>query len=134
MQTARLYVLLGLLLVVAGSAFFIFHKGGSAPRAELKVAKAETRAAQAEVQAVAASVKVSQDTAAQVDVQGAEVRQKAAAAKETIHEAISRDPAGTDPAGDAAVVREAEQAYDAAIRAACRVQRENSCDGAAATP
>lgn len=120
MNTAKLYAVLALALLLIGVVFFIFRQGGSAPRAEAKVAKTE-------VKMVTASVEVSKATAEKVDIQGAEVRQRAVTAKETIHEAIARDPAGVDPTADAAIVREAEQAYAAALRAACRVQRTSDC-------
>lgn len=110
----RLYLLLALIVAVGCLFGLAYCKGGSEPRKELKAARAET-------QAVTESATVSRDTAEQVDRQGAAVRERASRANEAINEAIT---AGDLGAADLVVMREADEAYRAALCAHRRVQRE----------
>lgn len=90
---------------------------------------AENKALQAQVRATSTSVQISRDTAAAVDLEAHETRERTAKAVEAIH-ATSSDP---DPAAAADVLRIAWEAHDRAIRAACRVQRTSDCPAAAGT-
>lgn len=87
---------------------------------------AENKALQAQVRATSTSVQISRDTAAAVDLEAHETRERTAKAVEAIH-ATSSDP---DPAAAADVLRIAREAHDRAIRAACRVQRTSDCPAA----
>lgn len=112
-----LYLALGIALLVLGSCLWI--KGGSKPRAALKVAKVEAKA-------VAKSNKISVETQTRVEVQGAEVRDRTSAAQEVVRDRIREVPMPVGPA-DADLLRVATEAHDRALRAACRVQRTDGC-------
>lgn len=88
---------------------------------------ADNKALQAQVKAANASAQVSRDTAAAVDLEAHETRERTAKAVEAIH-ATAANP---DPAGDTDVLRIAEEAHHRAIRAACRVQRTSDCPASA---
>ncbi|QDY47311.1 hypothetical protein [Stenotrophomonas maltophilia] len=88
---------------------------------------AENKALRAQVRATSTSVQISRDTAAAVDLEAHETRERTAKAVEAIH-ATSSD---SDPAAAADVLRIAREAHDRAIRAACRVQRTSDCPAAA---
>lgn len=84
---------------------------------------AENKALQAQARATSTSVQISRDTAAAVDLEAHETRERTAKAVEAIH-ATSSDP---DPAAATDILRIAREAHDRAIRAACRVQRTSDC-------
>lgn len=109
----------------------IYHLGGEAPREELEAAHDQIEALTDVAETVADSNEISRQTAARVDVTGAETRQRATQARERIIERVEADPV---PAGDVdpVVLHEAGEAYAAAVRAACRVQRTDDCPAPAA--
>ena len=111
----RILALLVLLALLIGLAYC---KGGSTPRKEAREARKETAA-------VVRSAEVSAGTAQGVDREGAAVRSRAVAADKVIEDA-TRTPA--DPAADARILREVDEAYAATVRARCRVQRTSDCD------
>lgn len=113
--------ILVLLLCVSG---WMYWRGGSAQ-------KAEVRALRAEATATAASVEISTETATKVDTQAHETRQRTAQAIETIRHEIEAAPVAAGPA-DLVGLRIAQEAYDRAIRASCRVQRTSDCPSPAA--
>ena len=105
---------------------YVYHQGGDAPRIELKASREEIQVRAQHAEAVAGSNEVSRDTAARVETTGAEIRQRAAEARERIIERVEAEPV---PAGaaDPAILHEAREAYAASIRATCRVQRTRDC-------
>ena len=123
-MTPRTYALLALLLALALFGGCNYFKG----RSDV-AAKVENKALRAESKAVAASAEISTSTATATDIRGHETRTRTALAVEAIH-ATAADP---DPAGDAAIVRVAQEAHERAIRAACRVQRTSDCPAPAGT-
>ena len=119
----RLTALLALLLAAGVMLGLAYCTGGSEPRKEAKAAKKE-------VAAVTKSAQISRETAERVDKQGAEVRQQAARAKEVIDEVIRT---GLSDA-DLYVMREADKAHAATVRARCRVQSTSECDAVSEAP
>lgn len=119
----RLYLLLALILGVGLLLGLTYCTGGSQSRGEAKAVKAENKR-------VAKSVQISRDAAERVDRQGAQVRERAKRAEESIDEAIRIG--GAEPsAADLYVMREADKAYRAALCANRRVQRADGGDDAA---
>lgn len=89
---------------------------------------AENKALQAQVRATSTSVQISRDTAAAVDLEAHETRERTAKAVEAIHATDAHpDPSSTDD-----VLRIAREAHERAIRAACRVQRTSDCPATSA--
>ena len=130
MKATLLVAALALALIAYGC---VHRHGGEVPRVELEVARSHVQAMQERAKAVDQSIGISRDTATRIDVAGAETRQHATPARDRILERIEVEPV---PAGssslDPVVVHEAGEAYAAAIRAACRVQRTGDCPSPAA--
>ncbi len=119
-----LYVALAIVIVAIGGC--LYFKGGSKSRAVAKTAKAE-------IKAVGESNKISRDTQANVEQQGADTRDRTQQAQEGIRERIQADPVVSGSA-DPDILRIAQEAHQRALRAACRVQRTSRCtDTAPAT-
>ena len=125
-MTIRQIVSLCLLVVLLSAGGWLYWKGGRD-----KGAKVEIKALKQEVKDVGASNATSRDTQRRVDVQGAETRDRTSKAQEAIRDRIQASPVADGPA-DADILRLATEAYQRAIRAACRVQRTSGCPEAAA--
>lgn len=109
---------LALVVVLAsiGGCYYLKGRGDSSTAAENTALRADARA-------TTASVQISSATAAEVDLEAHDTRSRTAAAVE----AINANPAHSDPAATADVLRLAREAHDRAIRSACRVQRTGDC-------
>lgn len=130
MRAALLVAGLALALLAYGC---VHRHGGQSPRAELEAARSDVQGLQERAKAVDQSVENSRDTATRIDVAGAQMRQHATQARDRILERIQVEPVPVGSSSpDPIVMHEVRQAYTAAIRAACRVQRTDDCAAPAA--
>ena len=126
MTTLRIYIAAALLAVLLAIGGWLYWKGGHD-----KAAKIENKALHQEAKDVAASNATSRDTQRRVDVEGAQTRDRTQEAQEAIRDRIQARPVADGPA-DPDVLRIATEAYQRALRAACRVQRTSGCAEASA--
>lgn len=102
-------------------------------RADFSQVKAEVRSYKKAATETKRSVEISKDTAARVDKESEDTRQRTARAVETIDAHITRDPVVAGPA-DPDLMRIAREAHSRAARAHCRVQRAGNCADTTAAP
>ncbi len=112
------------LVFVLLCAGLLYWNGGKAARKEAKAAKTE-------IKAVAKSNGISRRTQDKVEQEGAQSRRQADADEDKLDEDIRANPGDDAPVSDDGM-RIAQEAYERAVRAACRVQREGECPSAAA--
>ena len=120
-MTIRQIVSLCVLAVLLAIGGWLYWKGGHD-----KAAKIENKALHQEAKDVAASNATSRDTQRRVDVEGAQTRDRTQEAQEAIRDRIQARPVADGPA-DPDILRIASEAYQRALRAACRVQRTSGC-------
>ncbi|MGH8037087.1 MAG: hypothetical protein ACREPD_05030 [Stenotrophomonas sp.] len=123
-MTPRQYVQMAMVVVLLSMGGCYYLKG----RTDAATSH-ENKALQAQVRATGESVQISRDTAAAIDLDAHETRERTAKAVEAIH-ATAAHPA---PSSADDVLRIAREAHDRAIRAACRVQRTSDCPAATGT-
>lgn len=126
MSFLREYGRLILLLIVLAVVAFIYWKGQHDADT-----KHENKALRADNRAVSKSNKISRATQDRVGREGAATREQNDRDQRALDNATDTGAAG---AADDPGVRVAEEAYERAIRAACRVQRTSACDVASAAP
>lgn len=124
--TIREIVGIVLLLACLTWSGWIYWKG----RHDQKVG-GENKALKADAKATDKSVGISRATERRVDQQGAETREQARRDAEALDDDARANPGDDAPADDDGM-RVAQDAYDRAIRAACRVQRTSGCPDAPA--
>lgn len=108
--------LLAALVTIAG---LLYWRGGSHAREEARELRQEAKE-------TAKSNEISRGTQQRIGIEGYEIQKRAKADDRALRQGA--DPAAA-PADDGGM-RVAEQAHKAALRAACRVRGEKSCDGA----
>jgi hypothetical protein len=106
------------LMTIAG---LLYWRGGSE-------AREDNRELRQQAKETAKSNDISRGTQERIGIEGYEVQKRAKADDRSLREGAN--PAAP-PANDGGM-RVAEQAHKAALRAACRVRGEKSCDGAPA--
>jgi hypothetical protein len=124
--TVREAVGLALLVACLTLAGWLYWKGGH----DEKVG-GENKALKSDAKATGKSNKISRETQGRVEQQGAETREQARRDAEALDE-DARANSGDDAPADDDGMRVAQDAYDRAIRAACRVQRTSGCPDPAA--
>lgn len=120
----RLPEILICLFLLAGAGA-LYWSGGKESRKAVKVAKTE-------IKAVAKSNKISRATQAKVEQEGADTRRQADADEGKLDADIRANPVADDPVDDDGM-RVAQEAYERAVHAACRVQRASGCPDAPST-
>lgn len=115
--------LLGLIVLLAGAGW-VYWKGGKEPRQEVK---ALTQAAKD----TAKSNEVSRSTQERIGIEGYETQRQSDQRVGRVQDRI----AATPDAGqlDAGILRESREAWEAAVRSACRLQRTSDCPPASAS-
>ncbi|HEL7630532.1 TPA: hypothetical protein UL921_002363 [Stenotrophomonas maltophilia] len=108
-----------LLAALVTIAALLYWRGGSDARDEARELRQEAKQ-------TAKSNEISRGTQQRIGIEGYEVQKRAKADDRTLRQGA--DPAAA-PADDDGM-RIADQAHKAALRAACRVRGEKSCDGA----
>lgn len=108
--------LLAVLVTIAG---LLYWRGGSEAREDNRELKQQAKE-------TAKSNDISRGTQERIGIEGYEVQKRAKADDRSLREGAN--PAA--PPADDGGMRVAEQAHKAALRAACRVRGEKSCDGA----
>lgn len=114
--------LLAILVTIAG---LLWWKGGSAPRQEARELRGEAKA-------TAKSNEISRSTQQQIETEGYETQRQGERRAARVQERIAASPDSSQL--DADILRESREAWDAAIRSACRVQRTSDCAPSGTTP
>lgn len=114
-----------LLVILVIVAALLFWRGGSASREEARELKSE-------VKATAKSNDISRSTQRQIETEGYETQRQAEQRVARVQERIAASPDSSQL--DADILRESREAWDAAIRSACRLQRTRDCPAAGTTP
>lgn len=114
--------LLAILVTIAG---LLWWKGGSAPREEARELRGDAKA-------TAKSNEISRSTQQQIETEGYETQRQGERRAARVQERISASPDSSQL--DADILRESREAWDAAIRSACRVRRTNDCPATDSAP
>lgn len=110
--------------IVVACAGLLFYMGGSKPREEAKELRAENRA-------VSESNEISRSTQRRTETEGYETQRQAQERAARVQERIAASPDSSHL--DADILRESREAWAAAIRSSCRVQRTVDCPEADAS-
>lgn len=114
-----------LLAALVTAAGVLYWRGGSKPREEVRELKAESKA-------TAKSNEISRSTQQQIETEGYETQRQGERRAARVQERISASPDSSQL--DADILRESREAWDAAIRSACRVRRTSDCPATDSTP
>lgn len=114
-----------LLAILVTIAALLFWRGGSASRGEARELKSEVRA-------TAKSNDISRSTQRQIETEGYETQRQAEQRVARVQERIAASPDSSQL--DADILRESREAWDAAIRSACRLRRTFDCPASGTAP
>ena len=114
-----------LLAVLVSIAALLYWRGGSESREEVRELKTDAKA-------TAKSNEISRSTQQQIETEGYETQRQAQERVGRVQERIAASPGGSHL--DADILRESREAWAAAVRSACRVQRTSDCPAASAAP
>lgn len=114
-----------LLAVLVSIAALLYWRGGSDAREEVRELKTDAKA-------TAKSNEISRSTQQQIETEGYETQRQAEQRAARVQERIAASPDSS--LLDADILRESREAWSAAVRSACRVQRTSDCPAADSAP